>query len=106
MSRRRSKGRSVNGVLLLDKPVGMSSNLALQIVKRLFNASKAGHTGSLDPLASGLLPICAWCKKIRNDEGYWTDVSTYISERTNADFSHGICPDCYKKVKAEEMDLQ
>lgn len=58
MSRRRSKGRNVNGVLLLDKPVGMSSNLALQIVKRLFNANKAGHTGSLDPLASGLLPIC------------------------------------------------
>ena len=58
MSRRRSKGRNINGVLLLDKPVGMSSNLALQIVKRLFNANKAGHTGSLDPLASGLLPIC------------------------------------------------
>lgn len=58
MSRRRSKGRNINGVLLLDKPVGMSSNMALQIVKRLFNASKAGHTGSLDPLASGLLPIC------------------------------------------------
>ncbi len=58
MSRRRSKGRNVNGVLLLDKPVGMSSNLALQVVKRLFNANKAGHTGSLDPLASGLLPIC------------------------------------------------
>lgn len=58
MSRRRSKGRNVNGVLLLDKPVGMSSNMALQIAKRLFNANKAGHTGSLDPLASGLLPVC------------------------------------------------
>ena len=58
MSRRRSKGRNVNGILLLDKPVGMSSNAALQIVKRLFQAAKAGHTGSLDPLASGLLPIC------------------------------------------------
>ncbi len=58
MSRRRPKGRNVNGALLLDKPLEMSSNLALQIVKRLFNANKAGHTGSLDPLASGLLPIC------------------------------------------------
>ncbi len=58
MSRRRPKGRNVNGVLLLDKPLEMSSNLALQIVKRLFNANKAGHTGSLDPLATGLLPIC------------------------------------------------
>lgn len=58
MSRRRNKGRNVNGVLLLDKPVGMSSNEALQVAKRMFNANKAGHTGSLDPLASGLLPIC------------------------------------------------
>lgn len=49
---------SVNGVLLLDKPVGMTSNAALQKVKRLFFAKKAGHTGSLDPLASGLLPLC------------------------------------------------
>lgn len=50
--------RAVHGVLLLDKPVGMTSNQALQLVKRLFNARKAGHTGSLDPLASGLLPLC------------------------------------------------
>lgn len=47
-----------DGVVLLDKPVGLSSNAALQRVKRLFGARKAGHTGSLDPLASGLLPIC------------------------------------------------
>ena len=50
--------RSINGILLLDKPLGMSSNRALQITKRLFAARKAGHTGSLDPLASGLLPLC------------------------------------------------
>jgi tRNA pseudouridine55 synthase len=48
----------LHGVLLLDKPVGLSSNDALQKVKRLFRAEKAGHTGTLDPLASGLLPIC------------------------------------------------
>jgi tRNA pseudouridine55 synthase len=48
----------VDGILLLDKPVGLTSNSALQQVKRLFNAQKAGHTGNLDPLASGLLPIC------------------------------------------------
>jgi tRNA pseudouridine55 synthase len=58
MSRRRTKGRDVNGILLLDKPVGMTSNEALQMVKRLFRANKAGHTGSLDRLASGLLPLC------------------------------------------------
>lgn len=50
--------RPIDGVLLFDKPVGLSSNAALQNVKRLFQARKAGHTGSLDPLASGLLPIC------------------------------------------------
>lgn len=56
-SRRRAL-RKVNGILLLDKPVGVTSNRALQAVKRLYGARKAGHTGSLDPLASGLLPLC------------------------------------------------
>jgi tRNA pseudouridine55 synthase len=55
---KRSRGRDINGVILLDKATGISSNFALQQVKRLFFAKKAGHTGSLDPLASGLLPIC------------------------------------------------
>jgi len=50
--------RNVNGVLLLDKPLGFSSNQALQKVKWLYQAAKAGHTGTLDPLATGLLPIC------------------------------------------------
>jgi tRNA pseudouridine55 synthase len=50
--------RDVDGILLLDKPVGLSSNQALQRVRRLYRAAKAGHTGSLDPLASGVLPVC------------------------------------------------
>src|SRR5438552_10932118 len=50
--------RCVDGVLLLDKPTGLTSNAALQRAKRLFNAEKAGHTGTLDPLAPGLLPLC------------------------------------------------
>jgi tRNA pseudouridine55 synthase len=58
MGRRRARGRDVNGILLLDKPSGITSNDALQQVKRLYFASKAGHTGSLDPLASGVLPMC------------------------------------------------
>ena len=57
MSKRKS-GRNVHGILLLDKRLGISSNRALQEVRRLFNANKAGHTGSLDPLATGLLPLC------------------------------------------------
>ncbi|MBL4819492.1 MAG: tRNA pseudouridine(55) synthase TruB [Gammaproteobacteria bacterium] len=57
-TRARNKGRAINGIVILDKPRGESSNAALQQVKRLFNANKAGHTGSLDPLATGVLPIC------------------------------------------------
>lgn len=57
MSKRKS-GLNVHGILLLDKRLGVSSNKALQEVRRLFNANKAGHTGSLDPLATGLLPLC------------------------------------------------
>ena len=71
MSRRKSKGRRLDGILLLDKPLGISSNKALQIVKRLFNAQKAGHTGSLDPLATGMLPICF---------GEATKVSSFLLE--------------------------
>ncbi len=58
---------------------------------------------------SGLIPICASCKKVRDDKGYWNQVETYISERSNATFSHGICPDCrqtlypkYSKKKTDE----
>jgi len=65
----RRKGRNIDGVLLLDKPLGESSNRVLQQVKRLYQASKAGHTGSLDPLATGLLPICF---------GEATKVSAYL----------------------------
>ena len=55
---RRKKGRKISGVLLLDKPTGITSNKALQKVRWLFDANKAGHTGNLDPLATGVLPIC------------------------------------------------
>jgi tRNA pseudouridine55 synthase len=58
MGRRRRHGRNVSGILLLDKPRSVTSNEALQRVKRLYRAAKAGHTGSLDPLATGLLPVC------------------------------------------------
>ncbi|EBX6937215.1 TPA: tRNA pseudouridine(55) synthase TruB [Morganella morganii] len=55
---RRRRGRNINGIVLLDKPQDISSNDALQKVRRLFNAAKAGHTGALDPLATGMLPVC------------------------------------------------
>ncbi len=56
--RKRAGQRAIDGVLLLDKPAGITSSAAVQTVRRLFSAAKAGHTGTLDPLATGLLPIC------------------------------------------------
>ena len=55
---RQRRGRPIDGILVLNKPTGMTSNAALQTVKRLYAAAKAGHTGSLDPLATGVLPLC------------------------------------------------
>ncbi len=72
------KGRVLNGLLLLDKPAGITSNLALRKVKKLFNAAKAGHTGSLDPLATGMLIICF---------GKATKISNYL---LNADKQYEV----------------
>ncbi|MBE0438838.1 MAG: tRNA pseudouridine(55) synthase TruB [Gammaproteobacteria bacterium] len=69
MGRRNKKGRDITGIIVIDKPTGRSSNHVLQHVKRLFDAKKAGHTGSLDPLATGVLPICL---------GEATKVSSYL----------------------------
>lgn len=55
---RKRRGDDISGVLVLDKPVGMTSNAALQQIRRLLNAARAGHTGALDPLATGVLPLC------------------------------------------------
>lgn len=51
----------------------------------------------------GLLPICSYCKKIRDDQNYWQKVETYLSSRTEATFSHGICPDCFESIVAKEL---
>ncbi len=53
---------------------------------------------------SGLLPLCAWCKKIRDDQGYWKQLETYVETHTEAVFSHGACPDCLKKF-LEQLPL-
>jgi PAS domain S-box-containing protein len=54
----------------------------------------------------GMLPICASCKKIKNDEGYWSQIEVYIKEHSDAEFSHGICPECFKKLYPEYCDDQ
>ena len=54
----------------------------------------------------GLLPICAWCKRIRDDAGYWDQVEAYFHKSTGADFTHGICPHCLEKLYAEQQHKQ
>lgn len=86
--RQKNRGRPLNGILLLDKPLDYSSNEALQHVKRMYNAQKAGHTGSLDPRATGLLPICfGEATKIsafllNSNKSYFTECQLGIKTKT------------------------
>ncbi|MFM2322669.1 MAG: tRNA pseudouridine synthase [Pseudomonadota bacterium] len=87
------KKRQISGILLLDKPKGITSNQALQITKQLFAAHKVGHTGSLDPLATGLLPLCfgeatKFSQFLLNaDKTYW--VSARLGIKTNTGDAEG-----------------
>ncbi len=92
--RRRQDLRVVDGLLLLDKPVGITSNGALQRVKRLYRARKAGHTGSLDPLASGMLPLCF---------GQATKVSAYL---LNSDKTYRVTAQFGAKTDTADADGQ
>ncbi len=93
MKRNQSRGRGINGILLLDKPIGLTSNAALQEVKRIYRARKAGHTGSLDPLASGMLPLCLGeATKISGflldaDKRYWAEF--HLGVTTTTGDAHG-----------------
>jgi hypothetical protein len=62
---------------------------------------------------SGLIPICSWCKKIRDDKGYWTILEAYLNEHSGAQFTHGICPECFAKLypdltntKSDEQEIK
>lgn len=82
---KRRRGRDVSGILVLDKPQGMSSNEAVQKAKHLFNARKVGHTGSLDPLATGVLPLCfGEATKfsqylLSSDKKYWVKIKLGVA---------------------------
>jgi DNA-binding NtrC family response regulator len=67
-----------------------------KLITRLENSLKEIKT------LRGLLPMCAWCRKIRDDKGYWQELETYIRQHTDTAFTHGICPDCMKKVNPEQ----
>lgn len=85
---RRRKGRPVNGILVVNKPPGISSNEAVQKAKRLYGAQKVGHTGSLDPLATGVLPLCfGEATKfsqylLTSQKRYWTRIKLGVSTET------------------------
>ena len=90
MKARRRRGRIIDGLLLLDKARGVTSNFALQQVKSLFNAAKAGHTGSLDPLATGMLPICfgeatKFCQYLLEADKHYTVVAQLGMRTTTGD---------------------
>ena len=108
MSRPRKKGRDVHGVFLLDKPKGMSSNDIMQKVKRLFRANKAGHTGALDPLATGMLPICLGEATkfsqflLDSDKRYF--VTAKLGERTDTSDAEGQVVET-REVNVLEADI-
>ena len=101
----RGKVRNVNGIILLDKAKGESSNYALQRIKRLFHAKKAGHTGSLDPLATGVLPLCLGeATKISqflldSDKRYLAKVK--LGERTDSGDSEGVVIDVQRRIDVD-----
>jgi GAF domain-containing protein len=74
--------------------------MALLELRRV-SARMAGALANVKTL-HGLLPICAWCKRIRNDQGYWGQLEAYIREHTEADFTHGICPECFEKNRPKK----
>jgi len=106
---RKRKGRLINGVVLIDKPQGVSSNHVVQRVKRIYQAQKAGHTGALDPLATGLLPVCLGeATKFSQfllyaDKSYF--VSAKLGERTDTSDADGEVVET-NDVNVCEQDIQ
>jgi hypothetical protein len=75
-----------------------TSKIRLLLAKERETAQALRDALSQIKTLSGLIPICASCKKIRDDKGYWNQLETFIQEHSEAEFSHGICPDCMKKL--------
>ncbi|KKD60953.1 tRNA pseudouridine synthase B [Grimontia sp. AD028] len=108
-SRPRRRGRPVDGIILLDKPTGITSNSALQKVKNIYFAEKAGHTGALDPLATGMLPICfgeaTKFSQFLLDSDKRYRVIAKLGERTNTSDSDGEVVET-REVKVNMGDLE
>jgi glucose-6-phosphate-specific signal transduction histidine kinase len=81
-----------------------TSKIRLLLVKERETAQALRKALSQVKTLSGLIPICASCKKIRDDQGYWNQLETFIQEHSEAEFSHGICPECMKKLYGVVLD--
>jgi len=97
------QGFEIGAVDYITKPicietvvVRINTHLTIRKLQKALEKKNAQLQSALDNIKtlSGLIPICAHCKKIRGDEGYWQQVEVFISQHSEADFSHGICPDC------------
>ncbi len=119
--RSRRRGRPVDGILVLNKPKGWSSNEAVQEIKRLYGAQKVGHTGSLDPLATGVLPLCLGEATkfsqflLNSDKRYWTRIKLGVATETGdsdgaeisrADASHITREDVEGALENQRGEIQ
>lgn len=114
-SNNQAKGLNVGADGYLVKPVSKKEFIArVQAMERIKQAedalmeTKREQEATIEKLQKaleeiktlrGLIPICAWCKKIRDDEGYWDELEVYLSKHSEAVFSHGLCPECSKAMK-------
>jgi len=114
-SNNQAKGLNVGADGYLVKPVSKKEFIArVQAMERIKHAedalmeTKREQEATIEKLQKaleeiktlrGLIPICAWCKKIRDDEGYWDELEVYLSKHSEAVFSHGLCPECSKAMK-------
>jgi len=114
-----SEGLALGTLCVIDrKPRQLSAEqekamqiLARQVMILLESRRVSAHLAdALDhvKMLQGLLPICAWCKRVRDDKGYWDQVEAYFHKHTGVDFTHGICPECLEKVRPpkESVDVQ
>ena len=100
---------AIENAIVYSKIDNLNKNLELEILdhkktgKKLLKARDqlAKRVDTLE----GFLPICSFCKKIRDDDGKWNNIETYITKRSKAKFSHGLCPDCLKKNYPEHSNL-